>query len=286
MSEINIEKDDQATQEMLEMMGELSEKIDHSLQTEPNKLQADELLNELDDLPSETHDELLEQTEPNALLEDTESALNIDDIDTLMENSDLSPETSIEVSSVVPPTEQEDPIEITSSTEPDSSSEPEHTNTPEPSEEPSSQEHEVPSSIDKTIAQNDAPGAEENLILQTQKAIQTMEEAIQIDQETQELASNIHNSAQQVIQVALTTSQQAQQSTEQLQHAIEETFAASEKAIMAAKNAGYTLDELDEHTNSISPTDALERLQQIESKNKELKEINQNLKQRIIKLGS
>ena len=116
-----------------------------------------------------------------------------------------------------------------------------------------------------------------------QQAVDAMEESIQIDQEIQDIASKIQGSAQEAVQIAILTSKQAQQSAEQIQQAIEATFIASERAFEAAKEAGYPINP-DNINPQQPPAEMIEQLQQIEEKNKQLKEINLNLKQRISEL--
>ncbi len=336
MSDINIEKDDQATQEMLDMMGELSEEMDSTLQSK-DSVQTDELLNELEGLPSEL------EAEPPATIEviepDKETPLDVNDIDSLMAEINEDTETSIETS---PPSITTAPktIENTASKDADEHMEPpviEDLENPSIVEDEDNLEATTPDEIsdleDQSGTQNtdniqetdDIPDTEtemdsitnedniappsediadisatddessepqeqtestdqaEQLISQTQQAVDTMKEAIQIDQDIQEIASSVHGNAQEAIQIAISTSEQAQQSAEQIQRAIEATFVASENAFSAAKNAGYHIN-LDDINAEKSTSEIIEQLQEIETKNKQLKEVNQNLKQRISEL--
>ncbi|MCF6345350.1 MAG: hypothetical protein L3J00_02645 [Thiomicrorhabdus sp.] len=308
MSDINIKKDDQATQEMLEMMGELSEEMDSTLQSKDG-VQTDELLDELEGLPNELEEEPLatiETTEPQE-----ETPLDVDDIDSLMAEINEDTETSIETSppsiTAAPKTientaskdadehmevsaiEDEDNLETTAQDEIEMDSITNEDNIAPPSEDIA----DINASVIEDEAIENEPSAPkeqteptvqvEQLISQTQQAVDTMVEAIQIDQEIQEIASSVHNNAQEAIQIAISTSEQAQQSAEQIQHAIEATFAASDNAFNAAKEAGYHIN-LDDINTEKPAAEIIEQLQEIETKNKKLKEVNQNLKQRISEL--
>ena len=341
MSDINIEKDDQATQEMLKMMGELSEEMENTLEAEDN-IQADALLDELEGLPTELEKEAPEVVE--AVVSKEETPLDVDDIDTLMAEINETTEMSIEVAppSSTTPLETventaskdadehmeisgienssalEEPLEpidetsglddiddIAAVQEIDESPEIEAIqNKSEADIKPTSNEDNIAppediagedltdinpttNTMDNEITEEkestESTVQVEQLISQTQQAVHTMEEAIQIDQEIQEIASNVHSKAQEAIQIAISTSEQAQQSTEQIQQAIEATFSASEEAFKAAEKAGYQINLDDINTDTPTP-EIIEQLQEIEAKNKKLKEVNQNLKQRISEL--
>jgi len=344
MSDINIEKDDQATQEMLKMMGELSEEMESTLEAEDN-IQADALLDELEGLPTELEKEAPEVVE--AVVSKEETPLDVDDIDTLMAEINETTEMSIEVappssttpletventaskdadehmeiSSIENSSALEEPLEprdetrglddiddiddIAAVQEIDESPEIEAIqNKSEADIKPTSNEDNIAppediagedltdinpttNTMDNEITEEkestESTVQVEQLISQTQQAVHTMEEAIQIDQEIQEIASNVHSKAQEAIQIAISTSEQAQQSTEQIQQAIEATFSASEEAFKAAEKAGYQINLDDINTDTPTP-EIIEQLQEIEAKNKKLKEVNQNLKQRISEL--
>ncbi|VAW47051.1 hypothetical protein MNBD_GAMMA03-1219 [hydrothermal vent metagenome] len=310
MSDLNIEKDDQATQEMLEMMGELSNDIDNTLHDQ-EKNPTDDLLNELEGLPEleEKPDPALEKTQEKALETDIlkdDEALNVEDIDELMSDMQENTETSIEISTTT------DKPENTSFKETEEKEEEEvHINPDEnieqnivkektPDEESQTEmEHadniaDLPQQVAENTIEETAPAnlsnenenedEEKSLITQAQQSIKTMEESIQLDQEIQEIASNIQGSAQEAIQTAIAVSEQAQQSTEQIQQAIEATLNASEQAFEAVKEAGYQIE-----TNPLetvqNAAEMVEQLQKINVKNQQLKEINNNLQQRISELS-
>lgn len=88
MSDINIEKDDQATQEMLDMMSELSDDLGETPEIS-TEVESDHALETEENLPSisETPDEI----------SDDESSLNLEDIDALMAEIDTDVETQVEV---------------------------------------------------------------------------------------------------------------------------------------------------------------------------------------------
>ncbi len=324
MSDINIEKDDQATQEMLAMMGEITEEMDAALKEHPPEQQDDDLLNALDGLPDE-----LEKKSPPSITEEEvpdENSLNLEDIDAIMSDIDDDTETSIEVSPPLTP-----PDETTNSPMPSNENEaskdtdiqmnPEleetlHIQTEQPEKileetahEPNS-ERPTETSLDELIETKSSatdtetehteskqeevieepPSTEQKtsdndiqLVEQTQQSVRNMEEAIQIDQEVHEIATQIQEHAQEAIQTALITTEQAQHSAEQIQQAIQDTFSASEKALQAAQAAGYIIN-FDETDSPIEEGEITQKLQEIEEKNAHLKEINNNLKQRILEL--
>lgn len=103
MSEIDLEKDDKATQEMLSMMGNITPEMSDSLED----FDADDLLNALDELPSieadqdETQDVYSsKETDDN---DDTETdsladlGIDLDDLDSLMAEAASEVETEVEV---------------------------------------------------------------------------------------------------------------------------------------------------------------------------------------------
>lgn len=338
MSDLNIEKDDQATQEMLEMMGELSDEMDSTLQSDsPTE---DDLLKELEGLPDALKEEPpIEKTDEFS--EPEEASLAVEDIDALMSELDESSETSIEIPTTAEATNElvdaiDEPSENTASKDTDehmdslentiNSAEEEMIDSPLLDEEsvskeettqeetsnvveeledstiqemvedtdniatstdkiadPQPSEEVVHSEVTDSIEDKNTPNEASPLISQTQQAVETMNEAIQIEQEVQEIASSVQNNAQEAVQIAISTSKQAQQSAEQVQQAIEATFTASEQAFEAAKKAGYQINT--NELNAQQPSDEIvKQLQQIEDKNQTLKEVNQNLKQRISEL--
>ncbi|GKT11180.1 MAG: hypothetical protein ISEC1_P0143 [Thiomicrorhabdus sp.] len=106
MSDVNIEKDDQATQEMLKMMGELSDEMDTTLQ-DPDAINNDALLDELEGLPDK-----IEIKTPEAVVAEPEdnSILSVDDIDSIMSEVDSDNKTEVDV--IMPdPTDESSELE-------------------------------------------------------------------------------------------------------------------------------------------------------------------------------
>ncbi|VAW44338.1 hypothetical protein MNBD_GAMMA04-187 [hydrothermal vent metagenome] len=122
MSDLNIEKDDQATQEMLEMMGELSDEMGSTLQSDnPTE---DDLLKELEGLPDSLEEKPPTANETSELTEAEEATLKVEDIDALMSELDENSKTSIEISTTPKPTSQsfdaiDEPAENTASKDTD-----------------------------------------------------------------------------------------------------------------------------------------------------------------------
>ncbi len=121
MSDLNTEKDDIATQEMLDMMGELPEE-----QTEiPDDLadiDMDDLLNSLDEFQTDMDDTIEVATTPTPSSVDDSGAVDLEDIETLMAEVESDNETEIEVADTTPdtiPETQHDILADTVATEDD-----------------------------------------------------------------------------------------------------------------------------------------------------------------------
>ncbi|MGM0541125.1 MAG: hypothetical protein ACQEQR_01650 [Pseudomonadota bacterium] len=100
MSDLNTQKDDLATREMLEMMGELTEE-QAELPADLSDIDMDDLLNSLDESQGDTDEPKKSDTtakpSPADDADNDSNALDLEDIDTLMAQAESDSETEIEV---------------------------------------------------------------------------------------------------------------------------------------------------------------------------------------------
>ena len=302
---MDIEKDDDATREMLEMMGALDDPTDNT----------DELLNSLNDLEtSSDQDDISTETDDlDGLLDDLgEDSGDLSDIDltddfelpddlALPDDNSLQGEqlqaalsatAEIELPSESSIEEEEfdlndldmmeEGIEDSIENLPNTTTETEET-VAETLVEDSLAELDDPELLFEVEESGNDLDSSSNLS-QTNSLIDTMKESIEIDNDIHDIAKKVSQTAKQASALALEVTQQAQASTEQLQKTIQATFDATERAFEALKETQFEID-ISTLNSDISEAEVSQKIQTIQAKNSQLKELNAKFMAQIDKLN-
>lgn len=111
------------------------------------------------------------------------------------------------------------------------------------------------------------------------QVVDQMQAAIDLQTDTEEMASSIKETAKDVTKLAAATALQAQEAAENAQKNIQDTFIAAERAFETIKKAGYLLDS--SSLDNLSDSELATKLENITQKNTELKQANEEIKQRL-----
>ena len=303
---MDIEKDDDATREMLEMMGALDDPTDNTDELETSNISAeiddldgllDGLGEDLDDLSDtdltddfELPDDLALPDDNSLQGEQLQEALSA----TAQPENEGEPkaEAEIEFPTEAPIEdeikEEEDAFDLSDLDMMEEGIEDSIENLPNTTTETeevedNSAELDDPEQLLAVEESDNDLDASSNLS-QTNSLIDTMKESIEIDNDIHNIAKKASQTAKQASALALEVTQQAQASTEQLQKTIQATFDATERAFEALKETQFEID-ISTLNSDISEAEVNQKIQTIQAKNTQLKELNAKFMAQIEKLN-
>lgn len=310
----DIDKDDKATREMLEMMGALPDDIE----TEAVAENTDDLLDALDEIENtNSEDDFSSEVdeELNDLLDDLENIEIPDALETAKDTSrqgqELESALSATTDDIADKTAEPEEFNLddfdmgdlddteTIDDSEDLASIAEETASTEQATENSIEQDDLDmldefASLDEIEPTNEAEkettkSTDTNIdpsndLLQANQLIDTMQESIGIDNDIQNIADKCSQITKQAAALAIEISEQAQSSTEKYQQNIQATFDATKRAFEVLKEAKYEVDT-DALNIDISTVDITDKMAKIREKNQQLKDINASLSTRINELS-
>jgi len=288
---IDPQKDAQATEEMLAMLDALEQNASSENEDETGAETATSI-DLVDESPSEARETSTDDS-PQALPEEEEDDASHPELPAEPENAGASS---------VPEGTAQTEVEAVSLETPDT---PDSENTAEPGEtaeewgetpldgndaleslvpdapEPDSETPEAAAPVSSPIDTVDE-GEEIDSEALPQKALHTLETAAELKHEADELAAEVSELEQETASAAVTAAETLQDETEQTQLTIESTLAAAEQAFNILRERGIA--PASGHIGGMDADTLMEKLAELEARNRTLKERNEAIKARLAAL--